>query len=426
MKWWELLLILAMIIIIGTLMFRNTAEASDPYGDSWDLYNFYTDSGNGNRITFKWQNVATSTDYATIDASGMIKDNHLPYPYYRWTTPLADCYASATTTPCYTIFKKLYYYQDGLNLLAENATGLTYSDVSAYLSPTHCIKWAYVNVKYTGGGLISTDHELVGQPFCWGDPDRSPEAPPVYPTLDITSPVDNSTLSEAFDIVGTYSNATSTWKTMVIFEDWDASSTCPVYGSEQYDLERPLYFNYQSLPYFSSAFATSTGTTTIAVSSLPAGNYRCVRCYFINETTGQISDEVCTGYNLVVNVGIPFEPAPEFSYPFANWPDYYASATDKWATSTGLFSSLANAISPLINWVGNLSVSFHNILSTTTAASYGTQFGSAIPVMRGYLVVINNFFNGLPISEIFMFFIVVALMILIYKIIHSFISLIKP
>jgi hypothetical protein len=249
--------------------------------------------------------------------------------------------------------------------------------------------------------------------------------PPLLPSFDITSPADDSILSEEFDIIGTYSNATSTWKTMIIFEDWDASSTCPVYGTEQYETERWLYFNYQSLPYFSSAFATSTGTTTIAVSDLPAGNYRCIRCYFINEDTGQISDEVCTDYNLIVNVSIPFEPLPKFNYNSANWEDFYASSTDTWGTSTALFSGLAHSVAPLLNWVGNMSITINTMFATTSGGAYGTMFGAIIPTARGYLPIFDDFFN-LPISDIFYFFIKVWLVLIAYKMLVRVFTMLKP
>jgi len=494
LKWWELVLILAMIVIIGTLMFR--AEA---FNNNWDEpFDSYATGELDNNA--KWASTTNasflvSTDASVIkagtkgaytsfsggvDASGLyfypndtISSGVSTYTfsfkeifYQSWPNPktFIRFFAGDTgqhidisiqgdrfTADKFDIFGGGYFYTDTddydddfystLTLLRGGTGGQLSKNAWIDFTLTADYDTNIVQVDATDGvhtwqdflwfnggrTTTTTDHfKIDGAYHITAFDEFQADAEPVLPSLDITSPADDSILSEAFDIIGTYSNATSTWKTMIIFEDWDASSTCPVYGTEQYETERWLYFNYQSLPYFSSAFATSTGTTTIAVSDLPAGNYRCIRCYFINESTGQISDEVCTGYNLVVNVSIPFEEMPEYTYPFADWSAYYSSSTDKWATSTALFSSLANAVAPLINWVGNLSVSFHSILSTTTASAYGTQFGNAIPILRGYLVVVNNFFGGLPVAEIFLFYIIVAVLVLIYKLIHSFITLIKP
>jgi hypothetical protein len=246
------------------------------------------------------------------------------------------------------------------------------------------------------------------------------------PTINITQPTDGSQLTSAFDMTITYSNAGDFERLMIIFEDWDASSTCPIYGTEEWETEYSLYFNYQSLPYFSPFFATSTGTTTISVSDLTPHTFKCTRCYMISESIGEISDELCPEYNIDVLAYIPPSDLPSYYFPISDWTTYYAEHTEKWASSTELFTNWANAVDPMMSWIGNLAVSFQGIFNASSSAEKGTQYGNAIPMARGYLATIDNFFGGLPVSTAFLFYLITALVVIIFKMISSFINLIKP
>lgn len=474
LKIWEIIAIIGLFLFVSFLMFGQSLAYDNFFTDDFEAYSTGNLNGQGTwvgdvgfqvvltkpyygvkSIYYAKQTAIKSITATTTPASTgqvsfyfYIGSSNTGVGGYRPTISLVGCLV-ATPASCYALSDNdVYYDGDSYNftIREEDETkidiveGLSLSTWYQEVIEFDIPNWQYRAkiVGYDWSDWVGLDRsDLIGQisfisklmilvdeSEVWIDDFGSEITPPNL--FQIDTPVDGSTLSSEFTISGNFEEGEGYNKIMVILEDWDASSTCPAYGSEQYDIERPLYFNYQSLPYFSQSFSMATGTADILVNNLQSGNYQCIRCYFINETTGGISEEICEGYNLIIDVSIPFEAIPNFVYPFTDWQTYYASATDKWTTSTGLFSSLANAISPLITWVGNLSVSFKTLLSTTTGASYGTQFGNAIPVMRGYLVVVNNFFNGLPVSEVFIFFIVVAVLILIYKLIHSFITLIKP
>lgn len=240
---------------------------------------------------------------------------------------------------------------------------------------------------------------------------------PDTPSLEITSPADGSAQTTNFDIEATYDLLEEDYdRTMIIFEDWDASSTCPIYGTTEYTNEMALgYFNNQSQPYFSDFFATSTGTTSVAVSDLAKGNYRCVRCYFINETTNTISAELCNGYGIEIPNTLPLT-IPTY-YQGQNWATFYETNSDKWATSTELFTYLAGKTAPLLLWVGNFTADFKNLFNNASSSAMGQQLGSAIPQARGYLTIINYYFAGIPIGEVFIFYLLTALVLIVLKIV---------
>lgn len=241
-----------------------------------------------------------------------------------------------------------------------------------------------------------------------------PPPPPEYP-IEITDPIDGSTLDSAFTMTIDYTDLSAYERLMIIFEDWDASTTCPVYGDENWALEYTAYFNYQSQPYFSDYFTTSTGTTFVDVDNLPARDYRCVRCYAINETTGTTTEAICPDYNISVSAYIPPGGLPTWSFAIPNWTTYYASNTDKWATSTALFNSASTLLAPMVGWVGNLSLSFSSLFDASSSNAYGEQLGGSISQARGYLATIDNFFGGLPVSTIFLFYILTLLVIIILR-----------
>lgn len=257
--------------------------------------------------------------------------------------------------------------------------------------------WYYIHFSRSSG-IYSTDEYTTG------------------PTFEITSPPDGSTQTTSFDVAGNYNTLGQDWdRLMIIFEDWDASSTCPIYGTEDYSTEYPLYFNNQSRPYFSDYFATSTGVATTTIYDIAKGSYRCTRCYFINEETGSTTQEVCNGYGVEIPNSIS-EEIPSY-YVGENWADFYTEFTDKWATSTELFAGLAGKVAPILDWVGGFTSDFKNLFNASSSADVGQQIGNAIPVARGYLTIVNYYFSGLPVSEIFIFYLLTALIIIVLKIV---------
>ncbi len=247
------------------------------------------------------------------------------------------------------------------------------------------------------------------------------------PTINIITPVDDSEMTSAFEITATYLNSGTHEKLMIIFEEWSASSTCPVYGTDAWDDEVALgYFNYQSLPYFSDWILTNDGTTTISVSNLEAGNYNCFKCHFITESTGAMSGSLCPEYNLSVASYIPPSYIPTFYLPITEWDTYYASNSVRWTTSTPVFDNWADAFEPIIVWVGQTAIFFEDYFDLDGAKTRGEEIGDAIAIARGYLESIDDFFGGLPLSSIFLFYIITALVVIIYRIVRGILNIIVP
>jgi len=249
--------------------------------------------------------------------------------------------------------------------------------------------------------------------------------------ISITNPPSDSDISQSFSFEGSYDKQGGDYnKLMIILEQWNASSTCPLAGSqEEQEEQNNGWFIYQSLPFFSNDLLTENGDFTGEypnnVDDLRTGYYNCTRCYFINEISGTISDEQCRGYKLNVIEGFS-SYLPPYNLPFENWDTYYSAHTDKYATSTPLFSAIASAISPLADRIGNFVVYVKTYFDLEQASAKGTTMGQAIPVARGYLTEINNFFGGLPISDFVIFYILSVAVIICYKIIYRVIRLIKP
>jgi hypothetical protein len=269
---------------------------------------------------------------------------------------------------------------------------------------------------------ILTLSELDGG--TWYEHDVAFSEPP-SDDITISDPVSGSTKSSAFTMTADFTNADGYNQIMFIFENWDATSTCPDYGTQEWTDEYPLYFNYQSAPYFSPTISTTTASTTIFVDELIAGEYNCNKCYFI-DGAGAMSDAFCHDYTLTISEYISATGTPSHYTQIDEWAGFYSENSDKWATSTELFNSLAVVIDPVMVWIGNLSLSFSSLFDASTTANKGQEYGEAIPVLRGYLVLIDGFFGGVPISGVFFFYILISLLVIVFKLITGLIHLIKP
>lgn len=108
-----------------------------------------------------------------------------------------------------------------------------------------------------------------------------------------------------------------------------------------------------------------------------------------------------------------------------NWENYYSDNSD-FETPTALITSLVNLTQPVMEIAGGWLVALESIFDKAEATQKGEQFGEAIPIARGYLVNINDFFGGFPVSEAFVFFLVITLAVGVFRIVKSIIMLVKP
>lgn len=247
----------------------------------------------------------------------------------------------------------------------------------------------------------------------------------IQPEIDITYPLDESEIIGTFEMIIDFWNAEDYDRLMITFEDWDIGSTCPLETDPNYQAERDIYFNSKSLPYFSSFLATSTGTTTIQVDSLEIGEYNCNRCYFLT-TTGYVSENLCRGYRIDVLAYIPPADVPTYYLPISEWANYYAEHSERYPTSTPIFDSMAETFSPLIIWVGNTILFFNEYFDPEEAGNRGEEIGNAVSVARGYVESIDDFFGGLPISTIFIFYLITSIVIIVYRLVKGILTIIIP
>lgn len=129
-----------------------------------------------------------------------------------------------------------------------------------------------------------------------------------------------------------------------------------------------------------------------------------------------MSAELCQGYGIIIPNTLPPAGIPTF-YTGQNWATFYSAHTEKWATSTELFASLAGKAAPILSWVGNFTADFKNLFNNASSSAMGTQLGQAVPTARGYLTIINSWFGYLPVSEIFIFYLLSALILIVLKIV---------
>ena len=244
--------------------------------------------------------------------------------------------------------------------------------------------------------------------------------------IEITSPETESEQAQTFNVEGTFDTMGGDWdRLMIFFEQWHASSTCPEYMSDDWlaEWDAGMFYN-QSNPFFSDFFnASTTGNFLITVDDIRTGNYNCSRCYFINESTGEFSEQLCQGYTLEITDIAP--STPTFYLPFLPWTDYYATSSDTFATSTALFESMAGALGPLVDKMAEFILYVKDYFDASKAMEKGTELGQAIPKARGYLVTIDDFIN-LPLSSFVTFYFLTLAVVISYKIILTVIKLFKP
>lgn len=116
-----------------------------------------------------------------------------------------------------------------------------------------------------------------------------------------------------------------------------------------------------------------------------------------------------------------YNPAPVFT----PWDDYYDEFGD-YATATDWINSVASSTGGFLENIGSFMSGFQNFFNVDYAYEKGTSFGSAIPIARGYLEIINqSIFAGYPIGEIFIFVLGFYLAIGVFRMIRNLFALIK-
>lgn len=144
----------------------------------------------------------------------------------------------------------------------------------------------------------------------------------------------------------------------------------------------------------------------------------CIYCYNQNDC----ENNGCYWIELPfygLSVCNPFDPYIETATGTQfNFTDYYATNSE-FSTPTAFISRLASATQPyllvLSSWIGN----FAELFDLSEAQLRGEQLGNSIPRARGYLNFFDGIFSDLPLSEILLFYLVVLIGIIIFRVIRQ-------
>lgn len=109
------------------------------------------------------------------------------------------------------------------------------------------------------------------------------------------------------------------------------------------------------------------------------------------------------------------ETATGTQYDFTS---YYAS-NSQFSTPTDFISRLASATQPFLLVMSGWLESFSDLFDLAEAEERGEQLGNAVPQARGYLNFFNSLFADLPLSEIFLIYLVIFIGIIIFRVIRQ-------
>lgn len=107
-----------------------------------------------------------------------------------------------------------------------------------------------------------------------------------------------------------------------------------------------------------------------------------------------------------------------------SWFDYYSEYGD-YPTSSAFVNQMASTTAIVFGSIGSFLAGFVEAFDTSEALAQGSNFGSAIPKMRGYLAIFNNFFGELPVAQAFLFLISFLLAVGLFRLIRNLITLFK-
>jgi len=232
-------------------------------------------------------------------------------------------------------------------------------------------------------------------------------APPA-PTLDITFPLENAEISEAFYITGSYT----------ILENSGVERIVAFFYGD--GLSYPWYSFHQNL-------IDLSGSISIRSSGIQASDYTIKFCF-----VGTGIEAICPVENYI-NISIVDRIPPELPdgeippevYDPIDADQFYLDFSE-YETPTALYSNLKNAIQPIFTTIGSNLTFFTSRFDSQTAKDTGEKTGQAILIIRTYSSNLNTFFNDLPVSEFLLFYLSLLIVVIVFRIIKNLINLIKP
>jgi len=236
------------------------------------------------------------------------------------------------------------------------------------------------------------------------------------PTLTITYPHNNDEIAGAFYVQGSYTiPASSTYYALL-------AGFFPV-GT--YD---PHNFN-RNVGAFNADIAPPSGNFSIPNWQLPAGYYD-VHFRFIGIGEQYDAPEYISNIHLVNDIppSLPTGETPPTIpvYPATSPETYHASYCSYGTSTTPLFNTLTGAVGGLITNIGQSLADFADRFKLTDAQNTGQQLANSVLLMRSYVATLNSFFGDLPVSQILILYLIVFVLVILFRLIKSLINLIKP
>jgi len=236
------------------------------------------------------------------------------------------------------------------------------------------------------------------------------------PSLTITFPHNNDEIAGAFYVQGSYTiPASSTYYALL-------AGFFPIGTYDPYNFNR-------NVGAFSVNISPPSGNFSIPNWQLPAGYYD-IHFRFIGIGEQYDAPEYISNVHLVNDIppSLPTGETPPTIpiYPATSPETYHANYCSYGTSTTPLFNTLTGAVGGLITNIGQSLADFADRFKLTDAQNTGQQLANSVLLMRSYVATLNSFFGDLPVSQILILYLIVFVLVILFRLIKSLINLIKP
>ena len=340
--------------------------------------------------------------------------------YVGWTP--AKIYNAITGTPCYA---------NPDDYIEPNVEDLTFE-----AGHTYKIIWNYLYLHYGmyclpadsywlpdttwGMGHLPTTDDFLFSGNVWGNAGIGTYSNMGYyellPGVEITYPPTGAEIADAFSIQGTYTlPAGSTLDKLVATVSGQVEIGEGIYANAYYSFSQPV--------------SSPGGDIDLRIAGVPAGIYR-IEFQFQNSWDYDDYWPVDDYRDITIVKSIPpelpgtHERPPSF-FSIQNASQFYESYGG-YATSTALYNALSGALEPLILSVGDSLTFFASRFNIDNAKDTGERLGNGILTVRTYANNLNSFFGNFPVAEMLISFLIILVVVVIFRLTRSLIGLIKP
>jgi hypothetical protein len=234
------------------------------------------------------------------------------------------------------------------------------------------------------------------------------------PSLTITFPGDDEEMVANFYITGS----------------WTQPAEDPS-GFLQVDTMPAGTLSSSLISFWQSIQSATSGAVSIWVGNLSAGYYD-FRIYFRGGAYDFYEGAVIQNIHIVNDLPYALPPYGEGEayYPPASYnplnPITYYQENSTYATSTALYDTLTGVLAPMLLGIGNSLTQYSANFTPSNASSTGNQLGQAVVLVRSYLLNLNSFFNGFPVSQFLMLYLIALVLVVVIRLVKNLIHLGKP